>query len=393
MKVEQIPYHLRNTVEYLDLPVFFELEGDDLRAPAGLALGDTLMLLGFLRNLGRPVRVHCATPYREVLMGHPLVRELVDPPDPLRRFAVGRLPVGRSGRGWTWFSDTRMRYRLPVLPVDQVRANHVLGHSLYYGLERRDDRPGTFVESGGNPPLKGLLSRGRPTLVVYPLNPGRRDAAWEDPAWWRELLEVLRGSFALVGVGARDYGELAPCLDAALPMDHPDSTLGNLAWLFQNAAGFIGRDGGLCHLASAVNRNLVVVWDSMLSFRHWADSNAVHLVFSNPYAFRYPQTCRPDWEELQRLVSALEGMPLPGELAQVAAGVREGDRSVRSETGFKTLLDLVASVLEAQADWQGVRGWMDQPESRRRFYHQSQEAARRALCGEARRNWVAPVFP
>ena len=194
-----------------------------------------------MRNFGRPVRLHLQSKFQEVLTGHPLVRELVQNPQAPQRLKVKSLPMGRSGRSLSFSSNTFHRLDFPVLPVCQIRANPVLAHSLYYGLARTDDRPGLFLDPARPPALKGLLSRGKPTLVLFPKNPGRKDRVWGDLDWWLELIGRLKRDFALVAVGAEDYGELAGAADACLAMSDPSSTILDLAWLCQQAAGFAGR--------------------------------------------------------------------------------------------------------------------------------------------------------
>ncbi|MBI5520996.1 MAG: hypothetical protein HY910_00100 [Desulfarculus sp.] len=96
--IQDIPHHLRNTVERLDLPIHLDLSPSECHPPEGLALGDTLMLLGLIRNQGRPLRMYMDPgPTRPLLEGHPLVRELLPPGQPSQRFKLHRVPVGRAG--------------------------------------------------------------------------------------------------------------------------------------------------------------------------------------------------------------------------------------------------------------------------------------------------------
>ncbi len=396
MLVRDIPFHLRNTVEYLDLPIYIELEGDQCHPPPRLALGDTLMVLGLLRNQGRPVRLFFDPgSARELVEGHPLVRELLPPRQEPGRLGVSQVPVARSGRLASWVSHTTHRLALPVLPVDQVRANPILAHSLYYQLENQDDRPSVFLDPDREPALKGLLSRQRPTLAVFPLNPGRAEHLWQDPDWWRRLLEDLGRDHALVGVGAGDYQGLEEVLDVALDMEDPASTLPDLAWFFAQVQGFVGRDGGLYHLAAAVNPRLTVVWDSMASYRYWAGRRGHHLLMSNPYAYRYPQTARMN---LADLVQAVRSVRLVGP---------DGSDQVKEippDAGEEELGELFGSVeafrqaaichLEVEADREGISQWLERPEVKDKFYEQSLAFAAAAVRGKLPEgtNWVAPVI-
>lgn len=397
LNIHGIPYHLRHTVAQIDLPVYVELSPTDCRPQPGLALGDTLMVLGLIRNQGRPLTLHLDPgAARELVEGHPLVKELVTPDGPPPGMQVQRLPVERSGRGASWVSRTVFRYGVPVCPVHEVRANPVLAHSLYHGLANLDDRPSVFVDPGRPPALAGLLSRQRPTLALYPFNPGRSDNYWQDHAWWRELCRRLRGSFALVALGGRDYGELAGEVDACLSMDDPASSLSDLAWLLERVAGFAGRDGGLSHLAAAVNPRVLVVWDSMASYRFWAGRTLCHVLMSNPYVFRYPQTARLDQQGLLAQVRAAH--LADGQGGHVGEGQSDEEllRVIEeSMGGLDTLARIWLSRLEAAEDRQGVQAWWSQPELRQRFDQESLGFAARALEGGESPGaaWVVPVFP
>lgn len=395
MLLSRIPYPLRNTVEHLDLPLYIDLEPESCRPPADLALGDTLMALGLIRNQGRPLRLYLNPgAARELVEAHPLVRELLPPDGKPSRFNLRRLPVERSGRSATWISDDVYRLTIPVIPLDQIKANPILAHSLYYKLANTDDRPSVFVDPERKSPLRGLLGTGRPTLALYPLNPGRSDWFWQDPQWWTRLLEQVRKEFYVAAVGAEDYGELAQAVDATLPMSDPASTLTDLAWFLSRVQAFAGRDGGLSHLASAVNQRVMVVWDSMASYRFWAGRGGNHLVMSNPYTFRYPQAARLDMEDLRQQVRAVA-------LPDGAGGVREETLpeegyEERAKELFGSLENFTKAVLamrEVEDDRRGVEFWMSQPELKDAFYQQSLEFAARVLRGRASagENWVAPV--
>ncbi len=394
MLLRQIPYPLRNTVEHLELPIYIDLGPQTCLAPPGLALGDSLMVLGLIRNQGRPLTLHLdpGPDLRRLVEAHPLVRELAPPREP-ERFNLRRLPVGRSGRRFTWISDQTYRLEVPVAPLDQIKANPILAHSLYYGLENLDDRPSLLVEPREHSPLAGLLSRRRPNLVLYPLNPGRSDSYWQDLEWWRRLIQRLAGEFHLVGVGADDYGDLA--LDAVLPRSDPASTLVELAWLIQRAQVFAGRDGGLSHLATAVNQRVMVVWDSMASYRYWAGRSGNHLVMSNPYTFRYPQSMRVSLDDLRENVRAISLPDGEGGVRELVLP-REGyeQKAVELFGSLDTFMQAVVTAWEIEDDRAGVESWMAQPELKEAFYRQSLDFAEEVIRGRARPgvNWVAPVM-
>ncbi len=389
MLIQDIPYHLRNTVERLELPIYLDLTPRECRPPRDLALGDTLMLLGLIRNQGRPIKLHMDPgPARELVQGHPLVAELLPPGEPSRRFKLLRVPVGRAGRPLAWVSGTTHTLPLPVLPVDQVRGNPVLAHSLYYRLENTDDRPSVFLDPARTPALAGLLSRRRPTLVVFPLNPGRRGHYWRDLAWWRELMTRARRDMAVVAVGGRDYGELADAADHCLSMDDPSSTLLDLAWLMGRAAAFAGGDGGLSHLALAVQPRVLTLWDSVSSYRFWASAQGHHLLFCNPYGFRYPQTRRLSLTDVRRLAAQMAGPGAPPWQAQgleAWAGEQYG--------GVEGLARAVLAWQEVAEERGFVEDWMGLPELKARIYQESLDFALAALAGRlpAGANWVAPA--
>ncbi len=396
MSIHDIPYHLRNTVEFLEAPVFMDLEGDYLRLPGRLAIGDTLMVLGFLRNLGRPLRL-CLGPGagQELVEAHPLVREVL-PPEPIERFGLTGLPVGRFGRGATWTTSLNHRIALPVLPVDQVRANPIRVHSHYYGLDNQDDRPSVFVDPDRPPQLRDLISRRRPVIVVYPLNPGRDDCFWQDPAWWMRLLAELRRDFTLIAVGAPDYSELAGAVDHALKSDDPASTLPDLAWLMSRAQGFAGRDGGLAHLAGAVNHRRLIVWDSMASYRYWAGGPGHHLLLSNPYVFRYPQTARLSFSALRQQYRAVSLPDGQGGMREELLTPENWDQRVSELFGSPgNLLRTVLAQRELEEERAAVAAWMGSPEMKARFYEKSIAFAVKAMTGGLGEgeNWVAPLMP
>lgn len=394
--VRDIPFHLRNTVEYLDLPIYIELKDNQCLPPPRLALGDTLMVLGLLRNQGRPVRLYFdPAGSRELVEGHPLIKEILPPQEKASGLEVDQVPVARSGRQASWVSKTTHRVKLPVLPLDKVRANPILAHSLYYQLENRDDRPSVFLDPARPAHLKSLLSKNKPNLAVFPLNPGRGLNLWQDTEWWSRLLTELGKSHALIGVGAKEYGELEELLDQTLALGDPASTLPDLAWLFSQAHGFLGRDGGLYHLAAAVNPRLTVVWDSMASYRYWAGSLGHHIVMSNPYTFRYPQTMRLNTTDLLQAVTSVRLVEPDGsaQVKQIPPGADE-----------KELIELFGSVegfrqaamthLEVAEDRQGVESWLGHAPSKARFYEQSLAFAAAAVRGSAPAgaNWVAPLI-
>lgn len=387
MLIQDIPYHLRNTVERLDLPIYLDLTPQECHPPEDLALGDTLMLLGLIRNQGRPVKLFMDPgPLRELVESHPLVAQLLPPAEPSRRFQLHRVPVGRAGRRQAWLSATTHTLPVPVLPLDQVRGNPVLAHSLYYGLQNQDDRASVFLDPARPPALAGLLSRRRPTLVVFPLNPGRGGHYWRDLAWWRELMTRARREMTVVAVGGRDYGELSQAADHCLSMDDPSSTLLDLAWLISQAAGFVGGDGGLAHLALAVHQRVLTVWDSVSSYRFWASAQGHHLLLCNPYGFRYPQTWRLSLTDLKRLAGQMAGPGTPPWAAQgfeAWAGEHYG--------GLEGLARVVLAWQEVEEERGFVEGWMKIPEAKARIYQESLDFALAMLAGRlpAGANWVA----
>ena len=396
MLINEIPFHLRNTIEHLDLPIFMELEGDDFRAPENLALGDTLMVLGVLRNLRRPVRLHLKTPHVDLLSAHPQISSLADPPQPMRNMQVTSLPVPRRGRTLSFGSSLSHRLKLPVLPVDQIRANPVYAHSLYHKLPSLDDRPGVYPDESGPFMLKGLLAGQKPCLVIYPVNPGRKNPYWQDEAWWAALLANLRPEYHIVAVGADDYGPFAQMADAVLPRSDPASRLPELARLFKAARAFVGRDGGLCHLASAAGARTIILWDSMSSYRFWANRAASNLIFSNPYGFRYPQALRLTLEDMRTHYRKVS-LPGPDGAMQDIELPPEGfKQKVRELFGN---LDKFGSRLqemrEEKEDRAGVELWLQRPELKKAFYARSREFALGAISGGVKpgQNWVAPLMP
>lgn len=396
MLVSDIPFHLRNTVEFLDLPIYIDLEGDECIPPPRLALGDTLMVLGLLRNQGKPVRLFFdPADVRDLVEGHPLVREVLPPKQEPGRLILDKVPVARSGRMASWVSQTTHRLNVPVLPLDKVRANPILAHSLYHKLENRDDRPSVFVDPARPAALKGLLSRERPTLAVFPLNPSRSGNLWQDPEWWERLLEDLGKDHALVAVGAKEYQGLEDLFDEVLTLGDPASTLPDLAWLFSQVKGFVGRDGGLYHLAAAVNPNLTVVWDSMASYRYWAGANGHHILMSNPYGFRYPQAMRFNLNDLLQAVRSVRTMAPDGSstVQEIPPGATEKDLKVLFGS-VEAFRDVAMTHLEVEEDRRGVGSWLNNPETKARFYEQSMSFAAAAARGgvPAGANWVAPVI-
>lgn len=396
MLVRDIPLHLRNTVEYLDLPIYIDLEGNECLPPPRLALGDTLMVLGLLRNQGKPVKLYFdPANVRELVEGHPLVKELLPPHEGQSRLQVDQVPVARSGRLASWVSKTTHRLNLPVLPVDRVHANPIVAHSFYYKLENRDDRPSVFVDPGRPAQLKGLLSKEKPNLAVFPLNPGRALDIWQDIEWWSELLKDLSKDFSLIGVGAKEYQGLEAYFDQTLALGDPASNLPDLAWFFSQVHGFLGRDGGLYHLAAAVNSRLAVVWDSMASYRYWAGGFGHHIVMSNPYGYRYPQTMRLNLDDLLQAVRSVRIVAADGsaEVQQIPPGAKEKDLTeiFGSVENFR---NIAITHLEVEEDRKGVRVWMDHPETKAKFYKQSLEFTAAAVRGAAPAgaNWVAPVI-
>lgn len=396
MLVRNIPFHLRTTVESLKMPIFIEVDGDDLRAPPNLAMGDTLMVLGLLRNLARPMRLHMEGSFAHLAHSSPLVRDMVTPPEPFKKLAVRSLPVSRYGRRVSWVTDIFREVKFPVLPVDKIKANHVLVHSQYYNLSREDDRPGYTIPADHSPALRGLLSAHKPTVVIFPLNQGRGQNNWQDSQWWVRLTQLLRPAHHVVAVGTDDYGELTDEVDEFLRSDDPSSTLPDLAWLFQSAAGYIGRDGGLSHLASAVSRGCVVVWDAMTSYRCWASHSGHHLLMSNPYGHRYPQTHRLTVEDLKRHFTRFS-LPAPDGAMRNIELPQEGyeDKAAEYFGSFDNFARTILTQLEADEDRAGVERWVQNAAHKERFYQESVEFAHKALTGQLKKgaNWVAPLVP
>jgi hypothetical protein len=394
--VRDIPFHLRNTVEYLDLPIYIELVDNECHPPPRLALGDTLMVLGLLRNQGRPVRLYFdPSSSLDLVEGHPLVKEILAPQEKPGNLEVDQVPVARSGRLASWISKTTHRVHIPVLPLDRVRANPIVAHSLYYKLENRDDRPSVFLDPARPAILQELLSKKKPNLVVFPLNPGRAQDLWQDPEWWSRLLNELGKDFSLIGVGAKEYQELEELFDQTLALGDPASTLPDLAWLFSQADGFLGRDGGLYHLAAAVNNSLTIIWDSMASYRYWAGNLGHHIIMSNPYAYRYPQTMRLNTADLLQAVTSVRitGADGSDQVKKIppGAGEKELTELFGSVEGFR---QAAMTHLEVMEDIQGVKPWLEHPQSKARFYEQSLAFAAAAVRGSAPSgaNWVVPVI-
>lgn len=396
MLIRQIPHPLRNTVEYLELPLYIDLTATDCRPPMELALGDTLMVLGLIRNQGKPVRLHLDPgPARQLVQSHPLVKELAAPDGQPSRFKLRRLPVQRSGRKAAWVSDDTYRLPIPVAPLDQIKANPITAHSLYYKLDNNDDRPSVYIDPGYKSPLADLLSKKRPNLVVYPFNPGRADSFWQDVSWWRRLLAEVSSQFHLIAVGAHEYGELSEAVDQVLPMDDPASTLKDVAWLLSRAEVFAGRDGGISHLAAGVNHRFMVVWDSMASYRFWAGRGGNHLVMSNPYSFRYPQTMRVAMGDLRAGLGAIALPDKNGQIHQVSLPKQGFDeKAVELFGSLDAFMQNVLTSWEIEDDRAGVSSWMEEPKFKETFYKQSLDFAARVLTGSIKPgiNWVAPTI-
>jgi hypothetical protein len=396
MLIDEIPIHLRNTVDQLNLPIFMELDGDDLRVPPGLALGDTLMVLGLVRNLGRPIRLHLKTPHLELLSAHPQIAQLVDPPQPMRDIQITSLPVKRRGRAASYGSSQTHRLKLPVLPLEQIRANPVYAHSLYYQLPSQDDRPGVYPDPGTPFELKSLLSSQKPSLVIYPFNPGRNRPYWQDAEWWAGLLSQLRTRYHLIAVGADDYGSLAGFFDALLPMSDPASRLAGLAGLCTAARSFIGIDGGLSHLACAAGARTITIWDSMSSYRFWASRAAIHLVMSNSYGFRYPQALRLTMEEMRIHYRRISLAGADGTMREIELPLDGYRKKARELFGnLDNLAARIQEMREEKEDRSGVELWMAQPGLKQAFYAQSREFVLKAVSGHVRAGqaWVTPLSP
>ncbi len=392
MLIEQIPYHLRNTLTTLRLPIYMELAGDTLRLPPQLALGDLLMALGVVRNAGRPLRLALSSPYAQLAETYPLVKELLAP-EPMEAIALSTLPVARSGRSRWWSSSVTYQLKLGVVPVDMIRATPTLAHSLYYRLARTDDRPSVFVESSAAGLLKELLPRARATVVFFPFNPGRTMHYWHDPSWWTELARRLKKDYFLVAVGADDYGELAEEVDVALPKTDPASTLPALAWALARAEGFVGCDGGISQLAIAAGcKRVVVVWDSMASYRFWASASASHILLSNPYTFRYPQTRRLTPREIDAHFRCLR---LPGpenrEIMLPPGPVEEAAAAVAGS--YEAYVRMVLGVLEVEEERACIRQWLAQAGTRQSVYEATWAFALKALTSPTPATWVVKSFP
>ena len=395
MLINQIPMHLRNTVEHLDLPIYMELDGPDLRLPSNLALGDTLMALGFLRNLDRKVRLHLDSAHLELLKGHPLIAELVNPPQPLRKLGLTSLPVARRGRSASFGSNTNHRLQLPVLPVDQIRANPVYSHSLYYQLPNLDDRPGLFIDDSKPFQLKSLLGRSLPNLVIYPVNPGRSSSFWQDPDWWQGLMERIAGKYHIIAVGADGYGPWAGMADVCLAKSDPASRLPDLAKLCRAAHGFVGRDGGLAHLASAAGARTITIWDSMSSYRYWASRAGNHLLMSNPYGFRYPQALRLTLQDMKQNYRHISLNGPDGAREHIELPLQGFKKKVRELFGdFNRYGAYIQQMREEEEDRQGVLGWLGHPEIKKKFYEKSLDFTLACLNGHTKPgiNWAAPVL-
>ncbi|MBI4798468.1 MAG: hypothetical protein HY794_07000 [Desulfarculus sp.] len=373
MLIEDIPYHLRNTITELVAPIYVELGPDHCHPPSNMALGDSLMMLGLIQNQGRRVRLLMDPgPWRDLVESHPLVAEVAAPPGEPERLGWYAVPVAKDGRGQVFLARESFTFGVPVLPVDQIRSNPVAAHSAYYRLANTSDRPGAFVDPQRPLALAGLLSKGRPTLVVYPLNPGRADPFWQDMAWWRQLLGRLKERFALVAVGADDYGELGEVLDFGLPKSDPASRLVDLAALMGAAAGCLARD----------------------SYRLWASATARHLVFSNPYLMRYPQANRVLDSDYNQLLTrfSMAGLGLQEGNLPPQAALEVLKRLFGSELNVRRNL---MTLRERNAESQSVAYWRDQPQLRERYHQESMDLACRALTGQVAPGgaWVAPVFP
>ena len=379
-------------------PIYVELSPTECRPPMDLALGDVLMVLGLIRNQGLPVRLRLRPGIaRELVEAHPLVRDLVEEPGSEEgRLKLHEVRVERSGRSVAWSSDTTHEIPFAVTPVERVRANPVLAHSLHYGLANTDDRPGAFVDLAAKPPTAGLLSFTRPTLVIYPLNPGRGDFFWQDEAWWLSLIGQVRDKYAVVAVGAHEYGEIGRAVDAALAWDDPVSSLNGLAWLLAKAEGFVGRDGGVSHLAAAVNPNVTMIWDSMASYRYWACGQIRHILFSNPYAFRYPQTARFTMAQAKAMVKKVQVGDGQGGSREVELPEEGYEDKVREIFGgLDAFLAEITARAEVDEEAACVAGWMNQPTLKDKFYAASLAFALNAIKGSSLPGsaWVAPIFP
>lgn len=385
-------------IKELNLPIYITLANGQCRPPARLALGDSLMVLGLLRNYGRPVELffNPMPALLPLLQNHPLIKTLHSPEADSDNH-LHKVPQPRSGRPATWQAKTNFLLPTAKAPIDQVKANPILAHSLYYKLPRQEDWPSIMLDNSANI-LATMLSKNKPSLLLFPFNPGRADANWQDEDWWLELSRRLKPDFHLIAVGANNYGLLSREMDALLPMSAPESTLMNLAWLAQKAHGFIGRDGGLAHLASAVNRNLVIIWDSMSSYRYWAGRRGHHVLLSNPVLFRFPQRLQMNLDFLlknYRQISYVndKGQSLSVHMPTEPAAYQQ--QAIELFGSMENLHNIVASSLEQKIEQQAVRGWMSDSLLKNNFYKQSQDFTIQAInCRLAEgKNWVAPYSP
>ena len=389
MLVKDIPYHLRHTVTELKAPIFLEPVEHGWRAGVEPDLQLTLWLLGFLENQDREVRLYASGAQKELLAAHPLVKSLDG-----QAAMPGRVTAGLIRPRPTHcflLSSHHYAKQVPVAPLDQLRASPAEANLGFYGLPLKNDSPGFPRSLIRSRLANDALSSGGDCSVLFPWGFWGGVERWWDPVWWNTLAYRLKKQGPVIVLGPPELNGAIGLADRFLALETPSpdiSGLGELAGLFAGAARMAGRGGGMGCLASAVGGRMVLVWDSLLAYRHWSSPNAGHVVLTNPYALRYPQTMRRDKDRLWEDYLKAEGK----DTAEAgSAPQKDGVQKERFEAFCrnKELAGLAFMELRNLQDWLGKK------ELRELFYSQSlgYAASRLLQDGEAAGAWLAPVAP
>ena len=389
MLIKEIPYHLRHTITHIEAPVFLEPVEDGWRSGVELDLQFALWLLGCLENQGRPGCVYAAGEYGELLAAHRMVKRVAPP-----SAAPGTISAGvvrpRPTHSFL-LSNLYYKKKLPVLPLEQVKASPAEANLGYHGLPLQKDRP-AFPRALIKPNLADeVLIPGKSCSVLFPWGFHGGVERWWDPVWWNTLALRLKKNGPVIVLGPPELRGAIGQADRFQALEPPGfglSYLGELAGLLAGAGILAGRRGSLGCLASALGERVLLVWDSLLAYRYWASPDAGHVVLANPYALRYPQALRQDEGRLWSEYLDVEGKdPASAGTSSPKAGPErerfDGFRRNRRQAEL------------AMEELRNLQDWLGKKELRELFYAQSLDYAAERLLrgGPAAGAWITPVAP